>query len=822
MQKKFTVTGMTCSACSARVENVVGKLDGVQSVAVSLLTGSMSVQYDPEHTDETQIIGAVERAGYGASLSDGVRARHNPEQEKAMQSMKRRILVSACLLVPLMYLAMGHMFSWPLPAVFREPLPLALTEMALTVPVLAVNFSYYTRGFRNLLHGAPNMDSLIAVGSGAAFLYGLYATVKIVLAVSAGDGQTAAAFAHDLYYESAAMILTLVTLGKFFETRSRGQTGRAIERLMDLEPKTACVLRDGKEETVPVAQVREGDTVLLRPGQSVPVDGVVLEGVSSVDESALTGESIPAEKKPGDRVAAATVNQSGFLRFRADRVGQDTTLAGIIRLVEEAGSSKAPIARLADRISGIFVPVVMGIALLAAAVWLLAGESFEFAMTIGIAVLVISCPCALGLATPVSIMVGTGRGAECGILIKTAESLETLCKVDTVVWDKTGTLTEGKPSVTDIWPFCAKETELLTLAAALERPSEHPLAAAVLREAEKRHISVPEVTDFQTLPGRGVCAVLDGRRLIAGTPAFLRESGFIAPSYPELSEEGKTLLYFAEEKRGFLGVIAAADRERPDARQAVEALRKMGLTVCLLTGDRASAAEAVGKRLGVDRIIADVLPDGKEEVIRSLQGEGRKVCMVGDGINDAPALARADVGMAIGAGTDVAIESADTVLMRSRPTDVASGIELSRAVLRNIKMNLFWALFYNSLGIPVAAGVLIPLFGLKLSPMIGAAAMSCSSVCVVSNALRLRRFRPSAAETECREIKKEEETMIHLKIEGMMCVHCQAHVEQALRAVPGVTEVSVDLQGGKAAVQGGSIPELIAAVKAAGYGAEEM
>lgn len=802
MKTKFEITGMTCSACQARVERVASALEGVQSASVNLLSGSMVCEHS---CDVSEIITAVENAGYGAAVAQKT-ARRDAKQEKAMTGMKRRIVISACLLVPLMYLSMGHMGWWWIPPVFHEShLLLALAELALTVPVIAVNFSYYTRGFKHLVTGAPNMDSLIAVGSAASFFYGVFATVRI----AQGD------FSHALYFESAAMILTLVTLGKFFETRSRGETGRAIEKLMDLAPKTARVLRGGEELEIPLEDVQVGDTVLLRPGERVPVDGVVLEGASAVDESALTGESIPVEKKAGDRLAAATINKTGFLQFRADRVGEDTTLAGIIRLVEEAGSSKATIARLADKIAGIFVPVVMGISLLALIVWLLAGKSFEFALTMAISVLVISCPCALGLATPVSVMVATGKGAELGILFKSAEALETLQSIDTVVLDKTGTLTEGHPSVTDVLPEDGERESFLRLAAALERGSEHPLAEAVLRAAEG--MALPEAGAFESIPGRGVRAVVEGRTLLAGNLAFLQENEIACAARDDLAADGKTVLYFAEQGKGLLGVIAASDREKPHAKDAVAALHGLGIRVCMLTGDNAAAANALGKRLGVDEIIAQVLPQDKERHIREMQDAGRRVCMVGDGVNDAPALMRADVGVAIGAGTDVAIESADVVLMRSDPMDVVSGVELSRAAMRNIRMNLFWAFFYNALGIPLAAGAFYPVWGMQLSPMIGAAAMSFSSVCVVSNALRLRSFKPK----EIKTIPKEDANMIKLKITGMMCQHCKAHVEQALRAVPGVTEVTVDLEGGSAAVAGGEPEALIAAVKAAGYDAQQ-
>jgi len=823
MKQKFTVTGMTCSACSARVEQVTSRLPGVESAQVNLLAGSMVVEYSPDRLTETEIIAAVERAGYGAIPADRSARSGAGEQKKALTAMKRRLAVSFSLLLPLMYVSMGHMWGWPLPAMVEQPPVLALIQLILTLPVIAVNFGYFTRGYKNLFHGAPNMDSLIAVGSSAALGYGLYATVRILLATRVGDAAAAMAFAHDLYFESAAMILTLVTLGKFFETRSKGETGRAIEALLRLAPETACVLRDGREEWIPVAQVQVGDVLLIRPGSRIPVDGVVLEGTSSLDQSALTGESIPVEKWPGDPVAAAAVNGVGVLKIRAERVGEDTTLAGIIRLVEEAGSSKAPISRLADKIAGIFVPTVMTISLISFAVWLLAGKSFEFALTTAIAVLVISCPCALGLATPVSVMVGTGRGARSGILIKSAEALELLCRVDTVVLDKTGTLTEGRPFVTDVLPAGRSVPELLTVAAALETRSEHPLAAAVVEAAAD--LTLPESTEISAIPGRGLRGRVQDRVFLAGNRAFLEEAGISCPPLEELARQGKTLLYFAAEDGEYLGAIACADREKPHAAQAVARLREMGLTVCMLTGDSETAARVVGQRLGVDSVIAQVLPGDKERHIRQLQEQGHRVCMVGDGINDAPALTRADVGIAIGTGTDVAVESADVVLMGDDPMGVAGGVELSRAVLRNIKMNLFWAFFYNSLGIPIAAGVLYPLLGLQLSPMLGAAAMSFSSVCVVSNALRLRRFSPTAPQDvkEENEEPKEETVMeFTIKVTGMMCPHCQAHVEKALQAVPGVTAVTVDLAGGSASVTGGDRDACLAAVREAGYGAESM
>ncbi|MBP3313434.1 MAG: cadmium-translocating P-type ATPase [Oscillospiraceae bacterium] len=820
-KQKFNVTGMTCSACSARVESTTAKLKGVKSASVNLLANSMLVVYDETLLTAEDICHAVINVGYGASVAEKTASRQTAQADGHLKAMKKRLLTSFLLLLPLMYVAMGHMLLLPVPAFLHDPALLAITELLLTAPILAVNFGYFSRGFKNLFHGAPNMDSMVAVGSTAAFAYSVYAAISAVV----GGGE----ISHHLYFESAAMILTLVTLGKYMEARSKGETGRAIEKLMDLEPKTACVLRDGEEKIIPVAEVVVGDTVLIRPGQSIPVDGVVLEGSSTVDESMLTGESIPVEKTVGDHLGAATVNLTGSLTFRAERVGQDTTLAGIIRLVEEASASKAPIFRLADKIAGLFVPVVMSIAVITVIVWLLAGATFEFALTSGIAVLVISCPCALGLATPVSVMVGTGRGAEYGILLKSAEVLETMCHADTVVLDKTGTLTQGHPAVTDILPQNGNVMDFLRIAAALEQNSEHPLAVAVLDAA--KDLTIPSVTDFSAVPGKGVMGVLDGKTYLGGNAQFLQENGIGVEERHDLTTQGKTLLYFGEQNGAYLGVIAAADKEKPTAAQAVKTLQQKGLKVIMLTGDNADTARAVGERLGVDQVIAQVLPQDKEQNVRQLQEKGHKVIMVGDGINDAPALTAADVGMAIGAGTDIAMESADAVLMRSDPMDIVGGIELSHAVMKKIRLNLFWAFFYNFLCIPIAAGVLYPIFGLQLNPMLGAAAMSISSVCVVSNSLRLRTWKPTAAKETCHdhchdhcefETHKEEKIMQYtLNITGMMCPHCQAHVEKALLAVSGVEKVEVDLQGGKATVQGGEIAELLAAVREVGYGAEE-
>ena len=830
MKQKFNITGMTCAACSARVEKVTAHVPGVRSAAVNLMAGTMLADYDESKTNAQQIIDAIAENGYGASVAqEGGASRRNREQEKALAQMKKRIIVSAVFLIALMYVSMGHMIGLPMPHMFHDGMRgfylMAATEFVLLLPILIVNRIFFISGFQKLFHGAPNMDTLVAIGSAAGVIYSLYA----VLAGKMGE----------LYFESSGMILTLVTLGKFFETRAKGKTGQAIEKLMDLSPKTAFVQRDGQEIEIPVEQVVVGDLVSVRPGGRIPVDGIVESGSSAVDESALTGESLPVEKKIGDRVAAATINKTGFLRFRADKVGEDTTLAQIIRLVEDAGGSKAPIARLADKIAGVFVPAVMGIALLSAIVWLLLGESVSNALSTAIAVLVISCPCALGLATPVAIMVGTGRGAEQGVLIKSAESLELLHKVSAVVMDKTGTLTQGRPAVTDVQANGISEAEFMRIAAGLEKPSEHPLAEAILKKASEEQIDIPEAQRFQSIPGKGVEAEIDGKRYLAGNRALMSERGIDAPAAEAFAAQGKTPLYFASADGKLLGVIAVADVEKPTSRQAVQALKKRHMDVILLTGDNETTANVIAKRLGIDRVISGVLPADKEKTIRALQEEGKHVAMVGDGINDAPALMRADVGIAIGAGTDVALESADVVLMRSDPMDVVGAVDLSRAVIRNIKENLFWAFFYNTLGIPIAAGVLIPL-GIRLSPMFGAAAMSLSSVCVVTNALRLRFFKPkkdvadAEAEagtcgSECKiqttanDAEKQEDTGMKtvLQVEGMMCGHCKAHVEKALLGVPGVTAAEADLDAKTATVTGDADrAALIAAVKEAGYEAK--
>ena len=835
MKQKFNVTGMTCTACSAHVEKAVNGVPGVEACNVNLLGSSMLVEYT-DQTNAEEIIHAVEEAGYGASLPAPAgqvapaAARPTDTMAEEAAGMKRRFLTSLVFLVPLFYIAMGHMMGWPLPAFFHQPssaLVVAFIQFLLTLPIMLINRKYYAVGFKTLWHRSPNMDSLIALGSSAAVVYGVAALFLIAWNLGRaayGVGDVAAALAQvehwsmDLYFESAGMILTLITLGKWLETRSKGKTSEAITRLMDLAPKTAMVLRDGQEVELPVEDVVVGDLIVVRPGGRIPVDGVVTEGSSSVDESALTGESLPVEKLPGHKVAAASINKSGSFTFRATRVGEDTTLAQMIRLVDEAASSKAPIAKLADKVAGVFVPTVIGIAIVTAIVWLIAtGGDVTRALTAGVAVLVISCPCALGLATPVAIMVGTGKGAENGILIKSAEALETLHTVNTVVLDKTGTLTQGRPVVTDILPADDMDEEgLLILAACLEGPSEHPLATAIAEESKKRNLPVTTVGNFTALHGRGVRATLGDRTCMGGNLAMMEEAGVDLGDFPanaeELAAQGKTALYFADEHQ-VLGLIAVADTPKPTSAGAVAAFRKLGLDVVMLTGDNQRTADAIGKELGVTEVMAQVLPQDKERKVKELQEQGKKVAMVGDGINDAPALARADVGIAIGAGTDVAIESADVVLMKSDLLDAVTAVQLSKKVIRNIKENLFWAFIYNIIGIPLAAGVWYPLFHIQLSPMFGAAAMSLSSVCVVSNALRLKFFRPARPETPSpapvkdmpREIPQSDETKGTItmtkvmNINGMMCAHCQAHVEKALNAIDGV-EAKVNLEAKNATV----------------------
>ena len=810
---------MTCASCQAHVEKAVRSVPGVQDVTVNLLSNSMVVEYAPGQNPAQAVVEAVEHAGYGASKA-GQRPAEAPGElpaQKQLRDMKRRLIVSFALLIPMMYVSMGHMIGLPLPGFLhgtQNAMSFALAQFLLALPVLYVNRAYYENGFKALAHRMPNMDSLIAIGSSASMIYGVIALFEIGYGLGHGDAARVSRFSMDLYFESAAMILALITMGKFLETRSKGKTGEAIRRLMDLRPKTATVERDGREETVPLEQVAVGDIVLVRPGGSIPVDGVIVSGQTSVDQSALTGESIPVERGEGDAVSAATINRRGFVKVRATRVGDDTTLSQIIRLVEEAGNSKAPIAKLADRISGVFVPVVIAIAVVTALVWLALGEPVSGALSFGIAVLVISCPCALGLATPVAIMVGTGKGAEYGILFKSAEALETAHAVKTVVLDKTGTITEGRPRVTDVRPAPGvDEARLLSVAASMEHASEHPLAEAVTAHAQERGAALLPVARFASVPGRGIEAEVDGQACLAGNLAFLQERGVQPGGLREageaLARAGKTPMYFACAGQA-LGVLAVADVVKPTSRGAVAALKRMGIRVVMLTGDHRAAAEAIRAQTGIDEAVAEVLPQDKEREVRRLQAQGHKVAMIGDGINDAPALARADVGIAIGAGTDVAIESADVVLMRGDLYDAVTAIELSHSVLRNIRMNLFLAFFYNAIGIPLAAGAFFPLLGWRLSPMFAAAAMSMSSVCVVSNALRLRLFRPHAAAADERpapadetpespipdETTQEEANAMKkiMKVEGMSCNHCKMSVEKALSALEGVKSAQVDLQ----------------------------
>ena len=831
MKEKFTVTGMTCSACQAHVDKAVRKLNGVCQVNVNLLGGSMSVDHDESVTAQ-DIVEAVTKAGYGAAPAQAAKPAAAADRADPMagelKNMKARFIASLVFMIPLFYLSMGHMMGLPIPGFFHgreNAFALAFTQFLLTLPIMVINQKYYRVGYLSLFRGGPNMDTLIAVGSTAAVVYGIAALYQIGWGLGHGDWARVDKWSMDLYFESAGTILTLITLGKFLETRSKGKTGQAIARLMDLRPKTARVLRDGAEVEVAVEEVRVGDRVVVRPGGSVPVDGTIVEGASALDESALTGESIPVDKGVGDSVIAASLNTSGSFVMEATKVGNDTTLAQMIALVEEAGASKAPIAQLADRVAGVFVPVVMGISLVTAIVWLATGHGVEMALTSAVAVLVISCPCALGLATPVAIMVGTGKGAENGILIKSAESLETLHKVDTVVLDKTGTLTQGKPRVTDLVPAPGVEDQRLAiLAASLEEKSEHPLARAVADYGKEKGLALLGVADFQAQHGRGVSGVVDGLSLLGGNAAAMEAAGVdvtaLDAQAKDLAGQGKTPLFFAADGKA-LGLIAVADTVKPTSRQALRELEELGLTVVMLTGDNPRTAQAVADSLGVKRVVAQVMPADKEREVARLQAEGHRVAMVGDGINDAPALVRSDVGLAIGAGTDVALESADVVLMKSDLRDVPTAIRLSKAVIRNIRENLFWAFFYNCVGIPLAAGVFYPLLRWQLSPMFGAAAMSLSSVCVVTNALRLRFFKPLEREEpveDSTKTNKEEAKMTTLKIEGMMCMHCVSHVDAALKGIPGVETVEVSLEDKTAKVTGcADVEALKSAVAGAGY-----
>lgn len=811
--EQYNVTGMSCAACSTRVEKAVSKVPGVTSCSVSLLTNSMGVEGTASPHD---IINAVEQAGYGASLKGANKEQVSiSEAEEALEDhetpiLKRRLIASVGFLLVLMYFSMGHMmWGWPLPAWFNDNhIAMGLVQLLLAGIIMVINQKFFISGFKSLWHRAPNMDTLVALGSMASFVWSVYALFAMTRAQVDGDSAAVMNYMMDFYFESAAMILTLITVGKMLEARSKGKTTDALKSLMKLAPKTAVVLRNGQETTVPIEQVHKGDIFVVRPGENIPVDGVIVEGTSAVNESALTGESIPVDKAAGDLVSAATVNQSGFIKCEATRVGEDTTLSQIIKMVSDAAATKAPIAKIADRVSGVFVPTVITIAILTTLVWLLTGHEFGYALARGISVLVISCPCALGLATPVAIMVGNGMGAKNGILFKTAVSLEEAGKVQIVALDKTGTITSGQPEVTDLLPADGiSEQELLTMAFAMEKKSEHPLAKAILGHAESLHLTAPEVTDFHALPGNGLSAVLDNETLIGGSMKFISSHvsvpAALSQKAEKLAEEGKTPLLFARNGK-LAGIIAVADVIKEDSPQAVKELQNMGIRVVMLTGDNERTARAIGAQAGVDDVIAGVLPDGKESVIRSLKEQG-KVAMVGDGINDAPALTRADIGIAIGAGTDIAIDAADVVLMKSRLSDVPAAVRLSRATLKNIHENLFWAFFYNVIGIPLAAGVWIPIFGWTLNPMFGAAAMSLSSFCVVTNALRLNLFKIHDTKKDKKikqatsiEVKndynikeKEQKTMVKVtvNVEGMMCGHCEAHVNEAIKKAFGVEEV---------------------------------
>lgn len=825
--RQYTVTGMSCAACSARVEKAVSHLDGVESCAVSLLTNSMGVEGD---VSDAEIIAAVEQAGYGAEvkgahLADGTKDRKentSSVEEELLKDretpvLKRRLIASLCFLIPLMYFSMGHMmWNWPVPPFLEgNHVAMGLIQLLLTGIVMIINQKFFISGFQSLWHKAPNMDTLVALGAGASFGYSVYALFAMTDAQMRMDMDSVMNYMHEFYFESAAMILTLIMVGKMLEARSKGKTTDALKSLMKLASKTAILLIDGEEKEVPIEQVKKGDLFVVRPGENIPVDGIVISGSSAVNESALTGESIPVDKEAGDTVSAATLNQSGFLKCEASRVGEDTTLSQIIQMVSDAAATKAPIAKVADRVSGVFVPIVMIIAALTTVIWMLAGQSAGFALARGISVLVISCPCALGLATPVAIMVGNGMGAKSGIMFKTAVSLEETGKVDIVALDKTGTITSGEPKVTDLIPAEGMTEEiLLSYAYALEKKSEHPLAAAIIRKAEERKILIKEAHDFQAVPGNGLTAVVEGKKIRGGNRKFICQNMELPKNMmleaEKLASEGKTPLFFSGEmtdKKGtLLGMIAVADVVKEDSPQAIEELQNMGIRVVMLTGDNERTAKAIGAQAGVDEVIAGVLPDGKQKVVESLKEKG-KVAMVGDGINDAPALTSADMGIAIGAGTDIAIDAADVVLMKSRLSDVPAAIRLSRATLRNIHENLFWAFFYNAVGIPLAAGIWYPLFGWKLNPMFGAAAMSLSSFCVVTNALRLNWFKMYDTSKDKKKKRhdrkeKEEELMMTktMKIEGMMCGHCEAAVKKALEALEGVETAEVSHEKGTAVV----------------------
>lgn len=815
-KEKFDIQGMTCSSCSSHVERAVNKLEGIKTVNVNLLSNNMTVEYDEKILNDNKIINAVIDAGYVANIAENkqeIKKEKTTNSENVIKNMKKRLITSICFLIPLMYIAMYHMlyewFGLPIPHIIEKvfhgkenALIFAFTQFLLVLPIVYVNRNYFIIGFKRLLKRSPNMDSLIAIGSSAAIAYGIFAIYMIGHGLGHNNIDLVNRYSMDIYFESAGTILTLITLGKYLETKSKGRTSDAISKLINLAPKTATVIREGKEIQINTEEILIGDIVLIKPGQGIPVDGVIIEGSSSIDQSSITGESIPVEKSVGDEIASGTINKNGYLKMEATKVGNDTTLSQIIKLVEEAASSKAPISKLADKVSGIFVPVVITIAILATIFWILNGQSFEFALSIGIAVLVISCPCALGLATPVAIMVGTGKGAQNGILIKSAESLELLHLVDTVVLDKTGTITEGKPKVTDIVSMI-EEKELLKIAGSMEKNSEHPLADAIMEKVREAQEEIAYVQDFISITGRGVKGKIDSTEYFAGNINLMKENGIntdkIESKAQEFLKQGKTVIYFAN-KSDIIGIIAIADTIKSTSKQAIEELKKRNIEAVMITGDNKTVAEEIGKQIAIDKIISEVLPQDKEKEVFKLQKQGKKVAFVGDGINDSPALVKADVGLAIGSGTDIAIESADIVLMKNSLLDVVTAIDLSKKVIRNIKMNLFWAFFYNTIGIPVAAGIFYSSFGFKLNPMIGAAAMSLSSVCVVTNALRLKNFK-----SNFKNINKEENIMKEntktILIEGMQCNHCKMTVEKVLSSIDGVTRAEVNLENKCAVIE---------------------
>ncbi len=813
---KFDIQGMTCSSCSSHVERAVNKLEGIKTVNVNLLSNNMTVEYDEKISNDNKIINAVIDAGYGANIAENkqeIKKEKTTNSENVIKGTKKRLITSICFLIPLMYIAMYHMlyewFGLPIPHIIEtlfhgneNALIFAFTQFLLVLPIVYVNRNYFIIGFKRLLKRSPNMDSLIAIGSSAAIAYGIFAIYMIGHGLGHNNIDLVNRYSMDIYFESAGTILTLITLGKYLETKSKGRTSDAISKLINLAPKTAIVIREGKEIQINTEEILIGDIVLIKPGQGIPVDGVIIEGSSSIDQSSITGESIPVEKSVGDEIVSGTINKNGYLKMKATKVGNDTTLSQIIKLVEEAASSKAPISKLADKVSGIFVPVVITIAILATIFWILNGQSFEFALSIGIAVLVISCPCALGLATPVAIMVGTGKGAQNGILIKSAESLELLHLVDTVVLDKTGTITEGKPKVTDIVSMI-EEKELLKIAGSMEKNSEHPLADAIMEKVREAEGEIAHVQDFISITGRGVKGKIDNTEYFAGNINLMKENGIntdeIESKAQEFLKQGKTVIYFAN-KSDIIGIIAIADTIKSTSKQAIEELKKRNIEAVMITGDNKTVAEEIGKQISIDKIISEVLPQDKEQEVSGLQKQGKKVAFVGDGINDSIALVKADVGIAIGSGTDIAIESADIVLMKNSLLDVVTAIDLSKKVIRNIKMNLFWAFFYNTIGIPVAAGIFYSSFGFKLNPMIGAAAMSLSSVCVVTNALRLKNFK-----SNFKKVNEEENLMKEniqtILIEGMQCNHCKMTVEKVLSSIDGVTRAEVNLESKCAVIE---------------------